>query len=320
MLSFASIFCVNKLIVLPLLLFGSCPKPNPIGFSIPEAKVVEKMPAKDQNFAYVIPGQLNTYIFDSEEEYYKDYQHSYFAVTKKKCGWDCLRHYEILANGCIPYFLDLDQCPEKTMSFFPKELVKEAMNLPGVSYLKIDHRVFDRKRYFEILEELLQHTRNTLTTRAMASYLLDTINYSGFGKVLFLSGDSDPDYLRCMTLIGLKEVLGDQLIDVPKIDHVYQSYGDASSLYGKGMTYSNAVEDVPVDRSNIEERIDRREFEFIIYGSIHRGLPLINLVTQKYPPSKIVYLCGEDRHESYNQHECHFIHLKNLFLREFEDY
>jgi hypothetical protein len=53
MLSFASIFCVNKLIVLPLLLFGSCPKPNPIGFSIPEAKVVEKMPAKDQNFAYV---------------------------------------------------------------------------------------------------------------------------------------------------------------------------------------------------------------------------------------------------------------------------
>lgn len=302
------------------MLFGSYPEPHPIGFSIPESKVLEHIPEKDQDFAYVIPGHQETYIFDQEDEYYKDYQHSFFAITKKKCGWDCLRHYEILANGCIPYFLDLDECPEKTMAFFPKELVSKAMELEGVSYLKIDHKVFDLKRYNEILEELMEHTRKYLTTRAMASYLLDTINYSGFGKILFLSEEKNPDYLRCMTLIGLKEVLGDKIVDVPKIEHIYKTYGDATSLYGKGMSYTNVVEDLRVDRENIEQRIDNREFEFIIYGSIHRGLPLLNLVTQKYPPCKIVYLCGEDRHESYNQHECHFIHLKNLFLREFEDY
>lgn len=304
-----------------LALFLSCCEPNPIGFSIPECKIVQRIPEKDQDFAYVIPGQLDTYIFDTEEEYYQDYQHSYFAVTKKKGGWDCLRHYEILANGCIPYFLDLEECPEKTMFFFPKELIREAMQLDGVSYLHIDHQKFDRDKYEEILQKLLDHTRNFLTTSQMASTLLERINYSGFGKILYLSEDTEPDYLRCMTLIGLKELLGSQVVDFPKIPHIYRSFGDVSSLYGKGMTYSKVVDDLPVDRSRIEERIHRREFEFIIYGSVHRGLPFINLVTQKYPPAKIVYLCGEDRHESYieNQHECHFVHLRNLFLREFED-
>lgn len=42
----------------------------------------------------------NTYIFENEEEYYNDYKKSLFAITRKKGGWDCMRHYEILACGC----------------------------------------------------------------------------------------------------------------------------------------------------------------------------------------------------------------------------
>jgi hypothetical protein len=151
-----------------------------------------------------------------------------------KAGWDCMRHYEILANGCIPYFLD--QCPAKTMYLLPKELIKEAMNLEGVSYLQIDHSKFNYKRYYEILDELLEYTRNHLTIKSMANYLLRTVDYSGIGKILYLSQDPGPDYLRCLMLAGLKELLGgDRVIDFPKINHIYTSYprGNVRSLYGK---------------------------------------------------------------------------------------
>ena len=36
-----------------------------------------------------------------------------------------MRHYEILACGCIPIFENLENCPEKTMFNFPKEIIKE---------------------------------------------------------------------------------------------------------------------------------------------------------------------------------------------------
>jgi hypothetical protein len=42
------------------------------------------------------------------------HQFSYFAFTHKRGGWDCMRHYEILASGCVPYMADiqtLDSAP-----------------------------------------------------------------------------------------------------------------------------------------------------------------------------------------------------------------
>ena len=167
----------------------------PIQFSIPEIKIVKNVPKKDKDFAFIIPGVISTYIYTQEEAYYADYQRSYFALTFKKGGWDCMRHYEILANGCIPYFIDLDKCPIDTMPFFPKELIQEAMNLEGVKhirknlilnewwdfkgveFLKIDHTKFNKEKYYEILEKLLAYTQNYLTTRAIASYFLKTIKY-----------------------------------------------------------------------------------------------------------------------------------------------
>lgn len=288
-------------------------RPHPMQFSIPEYKIVKEIPEKDLDFAPLIPGRLDTYIYHEESAYYKDYQRSYFAITCKKAGWDCMRHYEILANGCIPYFIDLDRCDSETMCFLPRELIKEAMNLEGVSYLRIDHEKFDRTKYQAILNKLLEHTRKYLTTRAMAKYLLNTVHYEGNGKILYLSRDPYPDYMRCLTLIGLKENFPDRIVDIPKIEHIYRSYpGNIKGLYGKGITYTKNIEDVPVDRSRIEERIKNKEFDLIIYGSAHRGLLFHELVKQIYEPEKIVYICGED------YHRCGFVGLKNFFLREFE--
>lgn len=298
-----------------LSLFALHAEIHPIQFGIPEGKIVTEIPQKTQDFASLIPGQLDTYIYETEKTYYQGYQEAYFAVTTKKGGWDCLRHYEILANGCIPYFVDIEECDPNTLPFLPKKLLLEAMHLEGVSYSQIDHMKFNQQRYYEILNELLTITRNSLTTKSMAQYLLQTAHYSG-GKILYLSQDPSPDYLRCLTLIGLKEALGIQVIDVPKIEHIYDSCNEISHLYGKGMTYTRIVPDEWVDREHIAERIQAKEFALIIYGSVHRGLPFLELVTACYASEQIVYLCGEDIHT------CEFTtYIQNspLFLREYEN-
>lgn len=288
-------------------------RPFPIQFSIPEEKIVRIIPVKTQDFATVIPGDPKTYIFNQESDYFADYQKSYYAITKKKAGWDCLRHYEILASGCIPYFLDLDQCPENTMTLLPKELILEAMHLEGVSNGHIDHTRFDRVKYFDLLDRLLEHTRSHLTTKKIAEYILQTVKYRGHKKILYLTQDPSPDYLRCLTLIGFKQLLGERVVDVPKIEHIYTSYPhDPRDLYGKGFTYAKIVPDLPVDRSRIKNKIRAREFDLIIYGSVHRGLLYHDLVKQHYDPSEIIYLCGEDAHP------CDQLKTHNLFLREYD--
>lgn len=295
-------------------------KPYPIGFAIPESKIVTKIPGKQKDFAFMTPLDPATYIYSNEEDYYANYRNSFFAVTCKKAGWDCMRHYEILACGCIPYFLNLDQCDDQTMHLLPRDLIKKAMNLEGVYYdpskgpLKagyIDHSKFNRAQYDEILEKLLAYTRKYLTTRAMAEYVLKTIDYSGEGKILYLSNCICPDYLRCLMLTGFKEIYQNKVVDIPKIPHIYKGCCGTSGLYGKGISYTQNVEDLPIDRTNIEQRIINKEFDLIIYGSLHRGMPYLDLVQRVYPSEKIVYFCGEDLH-----HCCYF-HYHNLFLREF---
>jgi hypothetical protein len=300
------------LLILNLSAFEFCyGEPFPIQFGIPEDKIVKEIPVKDTDFAPLIPNKIETYIYHTESEYYNDYKRSFFAITCKKAGWDCMRHYEILANGCIPYFIGLDDCDLNNMYFLPRELIKEAMNLSGVKFLRIDHPNFDRAKYDEILKKMIEHTRKYLTTESIANYLLNKVHYSGKGKILYLSGQTGPDYMRETILIGLKQLYPENIIDYPKIDFLYKSYtGDISCLYGKGMTYTKNLDDVPVDRDNIDQRIAHREYELIIYGSIHRGLPYHDLVLQNYPPEKVVYVCGED------EHVCEFRHLPNLFLRE----
>lgn len=286
-------------------------EPYPIGFAIPEVKFVADIPKKTRDFAFIIPGDIKTYIYNQEAEYYKGYQESYFAVTAAKAGWDCLRHYEILCNGCIPYFIDLDKCPENCMTFLPKDLIKEAMNLEGVSYLHIDHNKFDKEKYNKILNKIMVHARKYLTTKAMARYFLKKINYEGNGKILYMTKDTEPDYLRCLLLIGLKELFPGRVVDVPKISHIYTNYsGDLLKLYGRGMSYTKIIPDAPLNRKKIPDRIIDKEFDLIVYGSVHRGVPYYYLVTQYYESNKIAYVCGEDCHI------CPFKFLNNLFLRE----
>jgi len=92
-----------------------------ISFSIPEEKIVKSLPIKiklfpkhivDEEIASKVEGSFTKYAFENEEDYYNDLAKSKFGITTKRSGWDCLRHYEIAANGAVICFKDLDKKPK----------------------------------------------------------------------------------------------------------------------------------------------------------------------------------------------------------------
>lgn len=155
---------------------------KPIGFSFPEEKITT-IYNKTQTNATVIPGYQDTYIFDNEKNYFEDYQKSLFAITHKKSGWDCLRHYEIIFNNCMPFFIDIEQCPQQTLSFFPKNLLIQVKNLKGVKLIlqnnkptiEIDDTKFDEGEYKLLLSQIVDNCKAKITTKKMAEYLINNI-------------------------------------------------------------------------------------------------------------------------------------------------
>lgn len=142
----------------------------PISFSIPEEKITKdkKNIKKIKLLANYKPSSPGTgYVYDNEEDYYIDYQESYYGLTHKKGGWDCMRHYEILANYCLPYFVDLKNCPEQTMFNFPKKDILLSNSLYENN--------FNLDIYMDTLDRLFEYTKNKLTTYQSAKYIIDCL-------------------------------------------------------------------------------------------------------------------------------------------------
>ena len=137
---------------------------NPISFSIPKEKILNEDVTKTKLFATVVPGNPETYIFDKESDYYNDYASSYYGYTWKKAGWDCMRHYEILASGCVPAFRGLELCPPLVMKSFPKDLVLKS----NLSSLKGQIH----PNYGELKKELIEYTKQNLTTQKVVENIL----------------------------------------------------------------------------------------------------------------------------------------------------
>jgi hypothetical protein len=297
----------------------------PIGFSIHSSKITDEIPEKKRLLAPLIPGNTSTYIYHTEKDYYDAYKESYFAITHRKAGWDCMRHYEILACGCIPLFPDLEHCPSKTMTHFPKEIVRQTNQIYHNILSKSDNpmAVADQMNLKELyIKPLLQLTKTQMTNVALAKYILeksDHINTTVFQnvshnmnrevkRILYLSGDTDPDYLRCVTLPGFKELFGTECHDYPKIKHIYTDYPEdqAKQLYGRGLTYTRLVD--PSMRNEaydatVEDDIKHHRYDLIIYGSYHRGMPLWDQVNAAYEKKDVVLMCGEDLHHcNYHQY------------------
>ena len=142
----------------------------PISFSIPKEKLVDpnKTFNKRKPMGHVIPGDISTYIFKSEQDYYEDYFKSYHALTHKKGGWDCMRHLEIMANKCVPVFPGIEECPPYTMTDYPKDLLH-------VINVELQRGALTSWSYESYAEELYDHVAQNQTTEAQALRIIEII-------------------------------------------------------------------------------------------------------------------------------------------------
>lgn len=234
----------------------------PISFGILDSEIVSQVPPKSKVLGRVIPGNMSTYFtLDEEALYYKDLQQSLFALTYKKGGWDCLRHYEILASGTLPLFLDIAECPLHALRLHPRKLYSLILQFPGLlkdNVRRVDRMTyqfdridiptfpatassshFDTALYVHITKALLQYIKSVLSTKALAKYVTRTMfEYSeGVMKnptpksILYLSHqdhDMDKgDYLTDFLLLGFYEWFGyesGKVIDFPRRDCLYKDF------------------------------------------------------------------------------------------------
>ena len=141
----------------------------PISFCIPTSKVNFVKTNKTRIKAFCDPRDKSTYIYKNEKDYYRGYQEARFGQTMKKAGWDCMRHYEIMANGCIPAFIQLRDCPQQTMTSFPKQLCLKVLeeHSNGMDPVYI---------YEEYAERFEKHLVEHNTTKAEATKFINTLN------------------------------------------------------------------------------------------------------------------------------------------------
>jgi hypothetical protein len=177
------------------------------------------------------------YRWDAQDEQliFLLHKYSYYGWTHRRGGWDCMRHYEILQAGTLPYFADISRCGKMCMALFPKQLLIEAMEVQGVAYMGhsnsttpmlrhfidptvhgtailnfnntgvIRHAEFDRARYFDVAEKLLAYTRANLTTKSVAAYIMHKMGVEEPKNVL-LVGRGNNDYLETAIFSGFADL------------------------------------------------------------------------------------------------------------------
>ena len=198
--------CANKSLYFKRELLKETSNIKPINFSIPKEKIVKTINLNPKNLlSPLIPGRIQTYIYKDEKSYNQMYQNSIFALTYRKGGWDCFRHYEILMNACIPLHLEIDKCPDKTLEKLPKDLLKEVLNKykwilsnynPFFIYkykfldikkimsflisstkskVSLEDFIHKNQEVFEIKNKLLSFTKNNLTTEVTAKGIIEKV-------------------------------------------------------------------------------------------------------------------------------------------------
>lgn len=146
----------------------------PIGFGFPKEKISNKLP-KEQVLSRSIPNYHNGYIFDNETDYYNDYNISYFGITHRKSGWDCMRHYEIIGSNCLPYFKDIKSCPTRICENLPKELFIQILDKFSENSLDYVLSNEGQEIYFSLQHEIMNHFLENGTTDRVANRILEIV-------------------------------------------------------------------------------------------------------------------------------------------------
>ena len=76
-----------------------------------------------------------------------------------------MRHLEILANKCVPYFPDIDECPTFVMLDYPKEIFREVNKYARKGEIHPEYNFLN--------EYLFSHLKNNLTTKQIVKKIIN---------------------------------------------------------------------------------------------------------------------------------------------------
>ncbi|CAF3363021.1 unnamed protein product [Rotaria sp. Silwood2] len=287
-----------------------------------QLKIIDQicLPKKSKDFSDLIPRKLKTYKFGFENEldYRRLYSTAYFAITMKKGGWDCNRHYEIISSGTMPFFDQLNKAGNYTLSLLPKSILYEAQTIPGY------------------------YAKHRLTTVKIVEYILNIIRYpiksSKKHSILYISHEQF-DYMKDFMLHGFTRIFEENLYVFKPPKYMYE-YPTSKmwnqeetkdyfkhTLYGFGYGYKLALKNYvrlyERDKKNlhdetiIENNIKAKNYSLIVFGSILRNNKLFSLTIKHYERSRIVLIDGEDASKHKDRSE--YAKWGTYFLREIPD-
>ena len=304
-------------------------KISPISFAYPTNKFIKNKNIQNSDqkiygFSYIIPG-ITKYSFDNEDAYNSHYSKCLFALTFKKGGWDCFRHYEIIAAGAIPYFVDIDDMPVNIMTSFPKQLVKQAMQLPGVPSKKeiinciqenkvpvIDIKQFNYDEYFKLRRQILQFFESRCLTKCLAHSIIDC-KKPKIVQIMSPISRERVDYLREFLVISLLE--NDmKVITNHNIDYYFEDYenNNVSDLYGRGVNYMRCLSSKYKCNTKFSTTIDN-EADIIIFTTASNN-PRLSI--DDYNIKENVVILEVDGNDIGFQRMQKHINTKMKFIRE----
>ena len=138
---------------------------RPTAFSIPTARVVYSLDTHKRflfskhvqcdeayKLVYVQQNCQKSYAFTKELDYRRNLAESFLAVTMKKTGWDCMRHYEIAGSGCVMAFYRLEEKPARCAPFGLVDM-QNAISFTTASELKAKIELVFRENRYRTLQE-----------------------------------------------------------------------------------------------------------------------------------------------------------------------
>lgn len=302
----------------------------PISYSFPAELMVSEVPLKKTHTA------SHSYQFDDSSSYLENYGGAYFGKTTKRAGWDCLRHYEILSQGTIPYFPDLHLCPGKTMVPFPKHMILEL----NEKYYEKSFEQLQKESSSHLhntMNSLLSYTKENLTTEKSVESMLERAGNTKAKEILFLTNLVQPetDYLFSLLTHGFKKLSKGRVDCYPEFDYHYKSYPleFTKKLYGCGFNYTRLLPDdykTELSKSEIERKVKNHEYDCIyLFMNEYTDTQVPIQILNTYTNSEISLICGNDCDAKKDEitggwttssyHTCflkEISHLQNLFVRE----
>lgn len=315
-------------------------------FSIPEENIVRELPQKKREWATVVPGRKETYVFKSEASYRKDLEEAYFGITRRRYGFATNRNLEMLAAGCIPYFCGIQRVPKTgTLDSLPLAFFEQMVKFPGVGAKCFppkkavgfpfargdpsDRSMFNETRYNLLGKKLLDYTRSFQSTTHLAKYILSATSLQFLPRRVLVLWASHYTIMLTGFIHGLLK-LGVEVEDVPRRPEVYLGEGceaSKSKTYAKGwFFFCKANETNGLTRSNIKERIEKREFDLIVISITDTltyfmkdpfvDVPHYETILRAYPRDRIVTMNDADLIKRMQADVAHkFMHNTTIYFK-----